>query len=67
MLKKSFTVTPRDRKRYILGETRDYIILAKHGFAVTRLEEWISNKKSQKGPRVTAEDKARKEIPLFLF
>lgn len=41
-------------------------LLAKHGFAVTRLEEWISNKKSQKGPRAKAEDKARKEIPLFL-
>ncbi|MBI4281536.1 class I SAM-dependent methyltransferase [Candidatus Uhrbacteria bacterium] len=42
-------------------------LLAKHGFAVTRLEEWISNKKSQKGPRAVAEDTARKEIPLFLF
>ncbi|MDO8581843.1 MAG: class I SAM-dependent methyltransferase [bacterium] len=42
-------------------------LLAKHGFAVTRLEEWISNKKSQKGPRQKAEDTARKEIPLFLF
>lgn len=42
-------------------------LMAKHGFAVTRLEEWISNKKSQKGPRQTAEDTARKEIPLFLF
>lgn len=42
-------------------------LLAKHGFAVTRLEEWISNKKSQKGSRASAEDKARKEIPLFLF
>lgn len=42
-------------------------VFAKHGFAVTRLEEWISNKKSQKGPRQTAEDTARKEIPLFLF
>lgn len=42
-------------------------LLAKHGFAVMRLEEWISNKKSQKGPRQAAEDRARKEIPLFLF
>ncbi len=42
-------------------------LLAKHGFAVTRLEEWISNKKSQKGPRQKVEDTARKEIPLFLF
>lgn len=42
-------------------------LLAKHRFAITRLEEWISHKKSQKGPRAAAEDKARKEIPLFLF
>ncbi len=34
---------------------------------VTRLEEWISNKKSQKGPREKEEDKARHEIPLFLL
>ena len=39
---------------------------AKTGFAVTRLEEWISHRKSQKGPRAAAEDRARKEIPLFL-
>lgn len=39
---------------------------AKNGFAVTRLEEWISHRKSEKGPRAIAEDRARKEIPLFL-
>ncbi|MDD5068837.1 MAG: class I SAM-dependent methyltransferase [Candidatus Pacebacteria bacterium] len=39
----------------------------KNNLAVTRLEEWISHKASQKGPRAVAEDKARKEIPLFLF
>lgn len=36
------------------------------GFAVVRLEEWISHKKSQAGPRMKAEDRARKEFPLFL-
>lgn len=41
-------------------------LLGRSGFAVTRLEEWISHKKSGKGPRQTAEDRARKEIPLFL-
>ena len=41
--------------------------LKKNGFCVTGLEEWISDKKSQSGPRATAEDKARKEFPLFLF
>ncbi len=38
----------------------------KYGFAVTRLEEWISHKASQPGPRQKAEDKARKEFPMFM-
>ncbi len=42
-------------------------VLAKTGFSVARLEEWISHKKSQAGPRQKAEDTARKEIPLFLM
>lgn len=42
-------------------------ILNKYNFCVSRLEEWNSNKESQLGPRKQAEDKARKEIPLFLF
>ncbi len=41
--------------------------LSKAGFAVTRLEEWISHKQSEKGPRQAAEDRARKEFPLFLM
>lgn len=41
--------------------------LANAGFAVTRLEEWLSHRESEKGPRKVAEDRARKEIPLFLF
>jgi ubiquinone/menaquinone biosynthesis C-methylase UbiE len=40
--------------------------LAKSGFAIARLEEWDSHKKSLPGPRQKAEDTARKEIPLFL-
>ena len=40
--------------------------LGKSGFAITRLEEWNSHKKSQQGPRSVAEDRARAEIPLFL-
>ena len=40
--------------------------LAKAGFAVSRLEEWVSHKASEKGPRQKAEDTARKEIPLFM-
>lgn len=42
-------------------------VLKKAGFAVTGLEEWISNKKSEPGPRASLEDKARKEIPLFIL
>lgn len=41
--------------------------LQKNGFCVSRLEEWNSHKKSRPGPRAAAENRARKEIPLFLF
>ena len=40
--------------------------LSKAGFAVSRLEEWNSNRQSEPGPRAEAEDRARKEIPLFM-
>ncbi len=40
--------------------------LKNSGFNVSGLEEWISNKKSQNGPRQKAEDVARKEIPMFM-
>ncbi len=39
---------------------------SKNGLAITKLEEWISHKESQPGPRAIAENKARKEFPLFL-
>lgn len=39
---------------------------AKAGLFVVRLEEWTSHKISDKGSRKAAEDKARKEIPLFM-
>lgn len=38
----------------------------KAGFAVTRMEEWNSPKTSDPGPRALAENRARKEIPLFM-
>lgn len=41
-------------------------LLSKNGLAITHLEEWISHKKSQSGPRADAEDRARKEIPMFM-
>jgi ubiquinone/menaquinone biosynthesis C-methylase UbiE len=37
------------------------------GFAITHLEEWISHRSSEPGPRAKAENTARKEIPLFLM
>lgn len=39
---------------------------AKAGLCVIRLEEWVSHKTSDAGPRKTAEDTARKEIPMFM-
>lgn len=39
---------------------------AKAGFAIAKIEEWISHRKSEPGPQARAEDKARKEIPLFM-
>jgi len=41
-------------------------LFSKNGFVITRLEEWISHKQSNTGPRQLAEDKARKEIPMFM-
>jgi ubiquinone/menaquinone biosynthesis C-methylase UbiE len=41
--------------------------LAAAGFTVTRLEEWISHKESGRGPRAAAENRARREFPLFLY
>ena len=44
----------------------DYIRwLAKAGFVIHALEEWISDKKSE-GAKKRMEDRARREIPLFL-
>ena len=40
--------------------------VGKAGMAVINMEEWVSNKKSQPGPRAGAENMARQEIPLFM-
>ena len=42
-------------------------ILSKNDFLISRLEEWNSHKVSGPGPKKEAENKARKEFPLFLF
>ncbi len=36
------------------------------GLAVTGMEEWESHRSSEPGPRARAENRARKEFPLFL-
>lgn len=70
--KEKIDMTPGKKvnKEYTLSFHRslqEYMkLLRAAGFAVTRLEEWISHKKSQPGPRSKAEDTARKEFPLFL-
>ncbi len=58
--KKKFTVSfHRPLQQYVKA-------LAKSGFSIRRLEEWISHKKSQDGSRSAEEDRIRKEIPMFM-
>ncbi|MFN0132148.1 MAG: pseudouridine synthase [Phycisphaerales bacterium] len=40
--------------------------LADAGFVIEALEEWPSMRRSQPGPRAAEEDRARREIPMFL-
>jgi ubiquinone/menaquinone biosynthesis C-methylase UbiE len=42
-------------------------LLGKNGFAVDKLEEWVSHRESTSGPRMNAENKSKKEFPLFLY
>jgi len=42
-------------------------LFAKTGFCVDGLEEWVSHKTSDSGPRAKAENRARSEFPLFLY
>jgi hypothetical protein len=47
---------------------QEYMKLLKGaGFCITRLEEWISHRVSEAGPRAKAEDVSRKEFPLFMM
>lgn len=41
-------------------------IFSKHGLCISRIEEWISHKVSEEGPKKRLEDEARKEIPMFM-
>lgn len=40
--------------------------LAAAGMCIDALEEWVSDRRSQAGPRADAENMARTEIPMFL-
>ncbi|MFZ2681759.1 MAG: class I SAM-dependent methyltransferase [Patescibacteria group bacterium] len=40
--------------------------LANAGFMVDAIEEWISHRNSDSGPRAKAENRARQEIPMFM-
>jgi ubiquinone/menaquinone biosynthesis C-methylase UbiE len=58
------------KKKYTVSFHRPLQIyfkaLNRCGLTISRLEEWISHKSSQKGPRANEEDRMRKEIPMFL-
>lgn len=41
-------------------------LFASYQFSIIKIEEWISHKESQNGPRKKEEDRIRKEIPLFM-
>ena len=57
---KSFTLTfHRPLQSYVSA-------LVQAGFCVDAMEEWVSNKNSLPGKRAKAENRARKEIPLFV-
>ncbi len=57
---KSFTLTfHRSLQTYVAA-------LVQAGFCIDAMEEWVSNKNSLPGKRAKAENRARKEIPLFL-
>ncbi|MEK7777415.1 MAG: class I SAM-dependent methyltransferase [Chloroflexota bacterium] len=46
---------------------QDYVgAMVNGGLLITALEEWPSHKASQPGPKARAENRARKEIPMFL-
>ncbi len=60
----------KDNKEYTYSYHRPlqhyFKAFSNAGFAVTRLEEWISHKESEQGPRKEAEDRARHEFPMFM-
>jgi ubiquinone/menaquinone biosynthesis C-methylase UbiE len=69
-VKIDMTPGSKDDKKFTVSFHRPLQVyvkaLSKHGLAITGLQEWVSHRKSEKGPRQKAEDISRKEIPLFL-
>jgi hypothetical protein len=46
---------------------QDYVrALAAAGFVIETIEEWASQRESEPGPRAAEENRARREIPMFL-
>ncbi|HNE22095.1 MAG TPA: class I SAM-dependent methyltransferase [Leptospiraceae bacterium] len=43
-----------------------FSIASRFSFAAVKVEEWSSTRSSQPGPRAKAENRARKEFPLFM-
>jgi ubiquinone/menaquinone biosynthesis C-methylase UbiE len=41
--------------------------LAKQGFVISGMEEWLSHKNSDSGPRAEEENRIRREIPMFMY
>ncbi len=41
-------------------------LLHETGFVIELIEEWSSARKSEPGPRAAEENRARREIPMFL-
>lgn len=70
-VKMDMTPGSKDNKKFTVSFHRPLQFwskrLYKHKFLISRMEEWESHKVSERGPRQNAENKARKEIPLFLM
>lgn len=58
--KKKFTISYRRPLQFFTKQ------LSKHDLYIHNLEEWVSHKNSEPGPKSVAENKARHEIPLFM-
>ena len=62
--------TDKKKKSYTYSFHRPMQVYSKWlsnaGFAISRIEEWTTHKKSTPGPREIADKRSKKEIPLFM-